>query len=645
MNKTLKSKMILWIWGSTALLFLITSTLYYHYSRTQEIRDVTDKAHLLAKFYAQKFDNKFLQAEEMPRMMTVDLETRNFKSEKELKYYLKSVLLINPQAYGSCIAYEPYAFSLDKYYFAPYYYYNGKTPKFVQLGNKEYNYFNWEWYSVPKERLAPYWTEPYMDTGGGESMMITYSTPFYKNKKFRGIITVDITIDDLNTAVKAIKATKSGYAFLLSRKGQFLSFPDKRKILKETIFNYNEKLGNIILGSKECSMVEGDDPLLGKDCWVVFCPITSADIYFVVVYPKSEVMESVLSLEKRIYLISLVGFICLFILIAFISDSISRPVRQIADATKRLSTGNLEQKIEVFSNTSEIIYLTGAFNKMIDDLKHYIEVIKVTTAEKERMAGELKVASQIQQSILPQITSEFSLRKDFEIYAKMLPAREVGGDFYDFFYLDNDRLGIVIGDVSGKGVPAAIFMAVARTMLRVNALKGEPSDKCLYYVNNLICAENESMMFVTIFYGILNLKTGIFEYCNAGHNPPYIIKNNKEVLPLKLTFDMAIGIKENIEYHIEKILFDPGDFVFLYTDGITEAQDSGDNLFLNSRLESNLENNSSLSPQNITDKILEIISNFSSGVPQSDDITILVLKRAKGVVSCQRRDNLYKEEQ
>ena len=240
---------------------------------------------------------------------------------------------------------------------------------------------------------------------------------------------------------------------------------------------------------------------------------------------------------------------------------------------------------------------------------------------------DLSVAREIQQGILPKTFPPFPGRKDFDIYASMNAAKEVGGDFYDFFMIDNNRLGFVIGDVSGKGIPAAIFMAVSRTLIRANGLQGAAPGQCLFAVNNLLCNESVSCMFVTVFYGIMNMKTGELEYANAGHNPPYIMKNEgNSIEKLESTGDTILGCFEGYKYSSKKIQLNPNEGILLYTDGITEAFNREQVAYSEERLEALIASLHQLSAQGIINTIVADVTAFAQDEPQSDDITMLMLK-------------------
>ena len=238
---------------------------------------------------------------------------------------------------------------------------------------------------------------------------------------------------------------------------------------------------------------------------------------------------------------------------------------------------------------------------------------------------DLLTAREIQLAILPKTFPPFPGRIEFSIFASMVAAKEVGGDFFDFFMIDSERLGFVIGDVSGKGVTAAIFMAVSRTLIRATGIKGISSEECMNYVNRLLCSESVSCMFVTVFYGILNTTNGQIDYVNAGHNPPFIVSGDT-VSRVATTGDIILGCMEDFEYSSKKIQLNPGDLLFMYTDGVPEAFNTKEEMYGEERLISFLESHKSNTIEEVVKDSNLSVAKFSAGMAQSDDITILAIK-------------------
>jgi sigma-B regulation protein RsbU (phosphoserine phosphatase) len=264
-------------------------------------------------------------------------------------------------------------------------------------------------------------------------------------------------------------------------------------------------------------------------------------------------------------------------------------------------------------------------HKTIDQIR----ILKKAYEEHEQLVAlqhDLHIAAEIQHSILPRKVAPFTGQSNFTLDAFMAAAKSVGGDFYDFFMVDNDHLGLVIADVSDKGIPAAIYMAVSRTIIRAAAIKGLSPGDCLEYSNQLLCKESVNQMFVTAFYGILNLQTGEFTYANGGHNPPYVIEKGGSIKALEITGDIVLGALEGIRYREKKVDLNKGDALFLYTDGVTEAMNVSYELFSEKRLESALQTVCQQSPEGIIQHISSELSAFTVNAQQSDDITMLVAR-------------------
>jgi len=240
--------------------------------------------------------------------------------------------------------------------------------------------------------------------------------------------------------------------------------------------------------------------------------------------------------------------------------------------------------------------------------------------------NDLEIARDIQQSIIPRQFPPFPDRNEFELFASMTAAKSVGGDFYDFFFIDEDHLGIVMADVSDKGIPAAIYMAVSRTIIHASAIKEMEPQECLYFSNNLLAKDNANSMFVTVFYGILNTRTGVMRYSNAGHNPPYILQKDGGIQIIEPTQDKVLGIIDDCKFHTKSVTISPGDGLFLFTDGVTEAMNPDFKLYSEEKLESLLAEIKDNRPEEIIDSVYKSVKDHASGAVQSDDITMLALR-------------------
>ncbi|MDM8550990.1 SpoIIE family protein phosphatase [Desulfobacterales bacterium HSG2] len=322
------------------------------------------------------------------------------------------------------------------------------------------------------------------------------------------------------------------------------------------------------------------------------------------------------------------GFSFAVIAAIFVSVSLTGPLRRLTQAAHRISGGDLSFRIEGKEKKDEIGQLSQTFNKMLGDLRQYMTDLEETTKAKERVESELNLAKEIQESFLPKTFPEL---ERIDIWGKCDPAREVGGDYFDFFQLDDKNYGMVIGDVSGKGVAAALFMAVSRTLFRILSAQELSPDRVLTEFNDrLVALDQGANMFITLFYGVFNLDTGRLLYSTAGHNMPYIRSSRNgeggfQMLP-PVEQTMVAGIMDGMTMGSAETLLHSGDAIILYTDGMTEAVDDKEEEFGEDRLEELLNTYISLSAKDMCEKLIEDVKLFQTGMPQFDDMTMFILK-------------------
>jgi sigma-B regulation protein RsbU (phosphoserine phosphatase) len=306
---------------------------------------------------------------------------------------------------------------------------------------------------------------------------------------------------------------------------------------------------------------------------------------------------------------------------------------------KRTASAMADVDVETFTLTSEEVRALISrqpalgINLMQLSIKRSLEQIQAETAARERINTELRIAREIQTSLLPRTFPAFPHRNEFDVYAVMEPAKEVGGDLYDFFFVSDQRLCALVGDVSGKGVPAALFMAVSKALLKSEAMRGYPVSEILARVNNLLCPDNPECMFVTVFCLILNTETGEAECCSAGHQPPLLCNSSGPAEYLDLPEGVVIGFQENCQYRSRTVRLNPGQMLLLYTDGVTEAENSREQPFSETRLKDCLSGLHDTGVRQVIDRVQAELALHTQGYPQSDDITMLVLKyngRSKG---------------
>ena len=342
----------------------------------------------------------------------------------------------------------------------------------------------------------------------------------------------------------------------------------------------------------------------------------------------SEVRAYLNSFLINILLISfaIIG-ITIILYIFFVRKMVTKPVGKLTAFTQEITkTGTFENQHIDIKTGDEIESLSQSFNFMLAELENYIANLSKVTAEKERIGAELDIAKHIQASMLPCIFPAFPERKEFDIYATMEPAKEVGGDFYDFFMVDDTHLAIVMADVSGKGVPAALFMVIGKTLIKDHTTPGRDLGKVFTEVNQLLCESNSEELFITAFEGVLDLVTGEFVYVNAGHEMPFICKAGGDFEPYKIRAGFVLAGMEGMKYRAGSTRLEPGDKIFQYTDGVTEATNLKNELYGMNRLGAILNKVKGGTPNDILPAIKKDIDEFVGDADQFDDITMLCLE-------------------
>lgn len=347
-------------------------------------------------------------------------------------------------------------------------------------------------------------------------------------------------------------------------------------------------------------------------------------------------MESVMA-DRQAFLMRLCAIligittVITLALIKVVNAALVKPINSLASAASSYVEAKEEGEVSALAlldihTGDEVENLSHALKRMERDINGYIENLTHVTAEKERIGAELSVATHIQASMLPCIFPAFPNRREFDIYATMTPAKEVGGDFYDFFLVDDDHLAVVIADVSGKGVPAALFMVIAKTLIKDHTQSGKPPEEVFTEVNRQLCEANDENLFVTAWMGVLEISTGKLVYVNAGHNPPVIGRKNGETEFLRSRPGFVLAGLDFTKYRAGSLELMPGDLLYLYTDGVTEAMNTAQELYGEERLKRTLDANVSAAPEEIFKAVKKDLDDFVADAPQFDDITMLAMR-------------------
>ncbi len=355
------------------------------------------------------------------------------------------------------------------------------------------------------------------------------------------------------------------------------------------------------------------------------CASTYIDEFFQPLENVRREIDGFLSFFKKQVIMITTGIMLIFCLLAFfVSRYITNPIAKLAGAVGRLGKGDFTSEMN-FGGSREIAMLSDKYNEMLKDLRRYVEQVTVAAKEKERIKSELKIARDVQRQMLPEKLPEFKNCGQYALFGLNDPAEQVGGDLYDFIKAGESELGFAIGDVSGKGIPASLFMMQATTLLRYNAPGFFDTSLLLSRLNDEICRHNPSGMFITLIYAVVDLNNGVLNLTNAGHNYPLLIRSGELIL-FEGKKNLPIGIKGGVSYQQDVINLKEGDTLIFYTDGITEAQNNGKELYGDKRLIKLVKENISVSPETMTGRIMQSIKSFRSSAEQSDDITLVIFR-------------------
>ena len=621
LKNSLAVKLVVSILSVSGIIFIFIFGNNFSRSREILLKNAKLNARHLSSATVNKIEIILTNVEKIPYTLAYHIE-HNSLSENEMLGLLTSVTESSNEITGVTIAFEPGLFAGVKGEFAPYVYKNDGKLKTVFLKSPENVYTKKDWYLIPKELQRAMWSEPYYNVDDNSKILATFSVPFYLNRNGKrvcaGIVSAEIDLHWLEKIVKGVTLYQNGYAFLISHDGTFVTHPTKDFIMNETIFSVAEKYNDAAVRKYGQAALQGKSDFIPlkqflhkKNIWLYYVPLLTNDWSLGVVIPDDELMADLNLLTRYILLYNLVGAILLIIAIVFLANRITRPLKKLASATDQIAAGNFNVAIPEMHSKDEVSHLAASFNFMKISLRQYIDNLMETTAAKQKMESELKIAHEIQMGILPKIFPPFPERPEFDLYAVIEPAKEVGGDFYDFFLLDDSFLYFTVGDVSGKGVPASLFMAVTKTLIKASTAIDLPLNEIICKVNNDLCRENDSSMFVTIFFGRINIRTGEVDFVNAGHNLPYIVSQNGEIKKIEKTGDIAVGIIDNYPYKLARITLAENDKIFLYTDGITEAQNITDELYSDKRLEVFLKTQQSSSAKELVLNSVKEVKKFS----------------------------------
>ena len=618
-----------------SVVFFAALAFMFDQAREAVKREAMERATQILDNTVQRADNILSNAETATANTLWQIK-RQLHQKDSMVVYATAFMKSNPMMEGCSIAFEPYFFEQQGRYFSMYV---GKEEDGSLItaieGSASYEYFYMDWYQLPKLLDRPAWTDPFLDVDididNEAKMIVSYGMPIKDDAgKYVGTLSTDISLSWLSQTISAVKPYPNSYSIMLGRNGTYFVHPDTSKLLYESIFTEtleNDNPDRLALGQ---AMVRGEEGVRqavvdGEHCYMFYKPLGTTGWSVAIVCPEKDILSGFHRLQNAVITIFILGILIMLLVMGRIIRRQLKPLETLAAQTEVIANGDFSQVIPYDGRTDEIGRLEQSFTHMQHSLVSYIDQVKRSVAAKASLENELKVASDIQMSMVPRIFPPFPDRDDIDLYASMTPAKEVGGDLYDFFVQDN-RLYFCVGDVSGKGVPASLLMAVTRNLFRVIAQQGYTPSEIATKINHALSEDNEQGMFVTMFIGMANLETGRMDFCNCGHNPPVICIPGEPARFLSMQYvNIALGMMDGMEFQGETLPDIRGQRLLIYTDGLNEAENPSFELFGNDRLIETMNHVGGKPSRVVIEEMLEVVEKHRAGAVPSDDLTLLCL--------------------
>ncbi len=626
--------------GAAAVLLAVVGWGYYS-AREAAIRETRERALFVAESASAMLDGSLLQISGFIEGVADSLAGIGLSiSLEQLRSMQKQMVVKNPEVFGVCLALMPEeALPAGWTGRAPYTFReaDGKIG-FCDLSDGGTDYTKEDWFRLVQERGEAVWTRPLWWEG---VLMVTYSHPIWVGeqgaKRLAGVATCDLTLDWLQVRLEALPTGADGYAVLMDRTGLFVSHPNRELVLHKTIFDVAEERGTPYLEEIGRRMVAGEKGIeehtgyaTARPAWVAYLPLTSTNWIFAAVVSRDGLRQKLDRLFCDQLLLGSLGLVALATMLAFIARSITFPIEKLCAASADLAAGNLETRVPAQQGGDEISELARCMEVMRSEILRQMNDLAESTASRERMMSELRIAHDIQMSLVPAKFDPLPQFPRLDLFAALRPARQVGGDFYDYFLTPSGELVVLVADVSDKGVGAALYMAAARSLLRsfFRAETHREAQAVLKKINEELAPNNPKSMFVTLFCGVLDLDQRTFRFSNAGHNPPLLLSPDGTPEWIEEARSAPVGMFPTTRYGSSERVFVGGEYLVLYTDGITEAEDKQSEFFGEDALEKVVREAAAqgASCEEMVAAILVAVENFTREAPVSDDQTLLVMK-------------------
>ena len=620
-----------------ASMTLVFSIVYYGVKAETRGRYQT-----IMKLVSEKLENILSHEEVCARNVFAEIPNRLESPETVLRA-LENEMRLNSYIDGYFVAFEPGYFPQYEYWFEAYLDRNDLHAR--NIGSSKHDYFQRDWYKRGKNEEDGYWTDPYFDDWSEKDIVCTFAMPLYDRMGRKvGVCGADMSlkwlVKELNTINE--KSYNTGlvniqlssdfifHTFIITNKGTYVAHPDEKRVMQENVMSYIDQNDEEAVNAVNEMMAQkhgiASMTIDGNYSTVYYMPIKSTDWEIAIAVPKKTFWLPAIFVLTLLIVVTLVG---LWLVYKFSRSTIHQAVKPLSALSKsanEVARGNFDAPLPEPAYRDEIGDLRDSFASMQTSLAKYVIDMKQKAAQEAALNHELDVARNIQMSMVPSEFPPYPQRDDIDIYGYLEPAKTIGGDLYDFFIRD-EKLFFCIGDVSGKGIPAALVQSATHFMFRIMSQREDDPSRIVSNINDVFAAENDSSMFCTFFLGVLDLKTHVLEYCNAGHELPILVTT--EATEIRVKPNIAMGLYMDRQYRKEQIELPSGSVLILYTDGLKEAIDSTEECYGRERILTSLQRviiKGATEPSDYIRQLVNDVTLYVGDMPQADDLTMLAIK-------------------
>ncbi len=633
-NKSIAYRLSIYISVAVVGVFLAFIIIAFYFNSGILKNNIINKATTLGSQVLMVGEKQLVSTREITS--NISDQVYYFAEHDDVEYFVKKLISRYPFLNALHINFDSIVPNLKNH---NYYFFTDNDSIYFQKGNQFIYHCLHEKgiFDLAITNKEPVWTESFFCKKNNKQV-VSYYSPIRMQGENNELITIgsvitELSLLQLNDSIKNLKiGAKSlfNYAFIVAKDGTYLTHPNKDYILNRNLYSLSDKVSSMdslevfkLLNSGLSGTTIGYPEFLNyKKCWVYYTPVRETDWTLMFVVPYDDLFVPLYLLVLRMLFFAVLGILIIFFIVTYISNKMILPLSNVTTQLKKFSS----MSGELVLNTKNEVELVS---KSLDFLKLWYEKFEIEHRQEEilnsQRTQDLMEASEIQMSLINTDFSVFSIKNNIDLFALYKPARIVSGDLFDFVFLEKDIIFFTIGDVSGKGLSAAFFMSVAQTILKSNARLKLPG-RIVESVNNELYTVNQHQFFLTLFCGVLNLKTGILDYCNAAHTSTLILNKKGEITELEQSHGLPLGLYPNRSYEESSFKLKPGDSVVLYSDGVTEQQDAEKKSFGMEQFYPILNKSATLKPMEIINEVDNNLDLFRGEVRQTDDITIMVLK-------------------